>query len=124
MPNLVHSLDAAALACLADLYFNSSTSKNFYAIHDCFAVTASNVQNIMDFLELVYVKIYTENSYLRQFDQHIKDHIKKIYHKEFNDKTNIITVENLPEIAFPDINEVLEVTLNSKDIKGSSYLMH
>ena len=49
MPNLVHSLDAASLALLVDLYFNNSkyavdsskngTVKNIFTIHDCFAVT-------------------------------------------------------------------------------------
>jgi DNA-directed RNA polymerase len=47
MPNLVHSLDAASLALVAEYYFNSVDIKNFYAIHDCFAVTCNNIPNLL-----------------------------------------------------------------------------
>ena len=38
MPNLVHSLDAASLALVIDSFFKIENEKNFYSIHDCFAL--------------------------------------------------------------------------------------
>ena len=40
MPNLVHSLDAASLALLIENFFKEDKTKNFFSVHDCFAVTA------------------------------------------------------------------------------------
>ena len=58
MPNLIHSMDASSLALLANLFFEDNHDvKNFYSIHDCFAVTANNVSKLIDFIKLVYIKI-------------------------------------------------------------------
>ena len=127
MPNLVDSLDAASLALLTDFYFKnySSDVKNIYAIHDCFAVTANNVENLRELLKLVYIKIYSEDNYLRQIDIEIRQHIKFHYGKEcFDDINNIIKTENTPKMKFPDIELVLSTRLDVELIKSSSYIVN
>jgi DNA-directed RNA polymerase len=61
MPNLIHSLDAASLALLIDLFFkeNKNNKKNFYSVHDCFAVTCNNVNSIYKHIKAVYATIYS-----------------------------------------------------------------
>jgi DNA-directed RNA polymerase len=130
MPNLIHSLDAAALALLVDLYFQDKNSqyKNIYAVHDCFAVTANNVENLMEFLKLVYIKIYSEGAYLLKLDKEIKHQINYVYGKgSLDEDTLIINTPNVCDIKFPDIKEVLNVKLpdvnyDVKTLKHSSYL--
>lgn len=130
MPNLVHSLDAASLAMLVDLYFNKQldSTKNIYAIHDCFAVTANNVENIMELLKLVYIQIYSEGNYLKQLDLEIKHQIKIHYGDDcFNEEDLSLKIPDLPKIKYPDINEVLGIKLPNLDpkvLKGSSYLIN
>jgi DNA-directed RNA polymerase len=56
MPNLVHSLDAASLAMLVDSYFSTTTKEgrntnSFFAVHDCFAVTMNNVDELTKLLK-------------------------------------------------------------------------
>lgn len=124
MPNLVHSLDAASLALLAEHYFNGDQSKNFYAIHDCFAVTANNVDMLIKYLKLVYIKIYTEDHYLRNLDKEIIQHIKYHYSPDsFNDDTLEIKINDMT-LKYPNINYVLGNKLPSPDlIIDSSYLI-
>lgn len=135
MPNLVHSLDAASLALLIDLYFNNSKYivasskneivKNIFTIHDCFAVTANNVENVMDLLKFVYIKIYSESNYLRKLDKGIIDFIK------LNTKENSFDISKL-EIningntrKYPNIEGVLGTDSSAADfILNSSYIVH
>ena len=124
MPNLVHSLDAASLALLAEYYFKTVDIKNFYAIHDCFAVTANNVNTLIDYLKLVYIKIYSEDDYLRGLDKELIQHIKYYYSPNcFNDETLEIKINDLT-LKYPDINIVLGKKLPTPDfIMNSSYLL-
>lgn len=90
MPNLVHSLDAASLTMLVDFYFNnySSERKNIYTVHDCFAVTANNVDSLMELLKLVYIKLYSEDNYLIRLNTEIINYIKFHYGDDcFNSDT-------------------------------------
>jgi len=125
MPNLVHSLDAASLALLAEYYFKTVDIKNFYAIHDCFAVTANNVDTLINYLKLVYIKIYSEDDYLRGLDKELIQHIKYYYSSDcFNDETLEIKINDLT-LKYPDINIVLGKKLPTSDfITNSSYLIH
>nr|YP_009574413.1 hypothetical protein [Arthrobotrys musiformis]QBM31531.1 hypothetical protein [Arthrobotrys musiformis]QBM31681.1 hypothetical protein [Arthrobotrys musiformis] len=68
MPNLIHSLDASSLVLLVDKYFNEHITevKNIYAIHDCFAVTANNMEYIIYTLKLVYISLYKDKGYLKK----------------------------------------------------------
>lgn len=126
MPNLVHSLDAASLALLVEYYFKAMdvNEKNFYAIHDCFAVTANNVDTLIKYLKLVYIKIYSEDDYLRQLNNELIHHIKFHYKSDcFNDETLEIKVDNLT-LKYPDIEIVLGNKLPTLDlIKNSSYII-
>ena len=132
MPNLVHSLDAVSLALLVDMYFNNSRGdiKNIYAIHDCFAVTANNVENLMELLKLVYIKIYSEGKYLKQLDDEIRHQIIVYYGKDAFTSDNLtVKVEGLPKMQYPDIKEVLGINLpganlDPKVLKSSSYLIN
>ena len=129
MPNLIHSLDATALALLVEYLFNTKGEfKNFYAIHDCFAVTANNVDMLIKNLKLVYVKIYSEDDYLYNLNEELIRFIKFIYGEDcFNDKTREIKVnvndDEIKEI-FPNINYVLGKELPCDLIKDSSYLIN
>jgi DNA-directed RNA polymerase len=133
MPNLIHSLDATALALLVETYFNNIAEvQNFYSIHDCFAVTANNVNNMIQFLKLAYIKIYTEDAYLRKLDRGILDYIKFSYGEDcFDPDTNKITVtitvdDKSKTIVedYPNINLALGTKLPQVEdlIKNSSYL--
>lgn len=129
MPNLVHSLDAASLALLLDFYFQGTKDiKNIYTVHDCFAVTANNVSNLLDLLKLTYVKIYSNDTYLRKLDKGIIDNIKNVYGEHsFNDKTRIIHLStNNTDIPFPDIEVVLgkKVKLDFDSLQKSQYILN
>lgn len=128
MPNLIHSLDAASLALLIDYYFSdkSSNIKNIYTIHDCFAVTANNVDNLLGFLKLVYYNIYSENNYLKQLDKEILHNIKTHYGDNcFNEDSMEIIVEDKPKLKYPSIDGVLGLNSNATGlILNSAYLAH
>ena len=58
MPNLIHSLDASAIALLAKHFINASTTKNIYTIHDCFGIFAKDAFSLLEMLKTVYAEIY------------------------------------------------------------------
>jgi len=129
MPNLVHSLDAASLALLLDFYFKGARNvKNIYTIHDCFAVTANNVSNMMDLLKLTYINIYSEDTYLKKLDKGIIDNIKLVYgENSFNDKTRTIYLSTSnTTISFPDVNIVLgkKVKFDFNSLLKSQYILN
>src|SRR5699024_8529103 len=96
MPNLVHSLDGASLALLLDSYLDNC--KSIYTVHDCFAVSANNVSNLLELLKLTYIKIYSDETYLIKLDKGIIDNIKNIFgESSFNNKTREITVTDITE---------------------------
>lgn len=82
MPNLIHSLDAASMVLLYDqfskIYFNSI---NLYTVHDCFSSTAEKISNMVTILRSVYTKFYSDDPYLRKFD----DGIIKIIHANYDE---------------------------------------
>ena len=82
MPNLIHSLDAASLSLLVEIFCNTQDKFiNIFTVHDCFAVTANNIQNIMNILKQVYI-IYSDDDYLINLDKGIKEFIKFHYGEE------------------------------------------
>ena len=128
MPNLIHSLDAASLALLVDLYFNNSKNaetKNIFTVHDCFGVTANNVENIMDLLKLVYTKIYSDTQYLRKLDRGIIDYIKLSYKDSYFDEEKLELHMDDKIIKYPSIEAVLGTSTKGSDlIFDSSYIIH
>jgi len=133
MPNLIHSLDAASLALLTDLYYKNTTcnGKSIFAVHDCFAVTANNIENVMGLLKLVYMKIYSNGTYLKDFDKEIRHQIMFHYGKDCFNQSNLTLY--IPDISsdiikFPDINKVLGIKLptidfDTSELNESSYLL-
>lgn len=128
MPNLIHSLDSASLGLLYDRFYNTHKFVNFYAIHDCFSTTSDKVESLINLLKTVYLTIYTEDGYLRKFDQGIVDSIKFHYSKDCiydsNKRTFYIDGYNY---QLYDIEEVLgknlPTSLSRNLIKNSQYLI-
>lgn len=125
MPNLVHSLDAASLALLVDLFFKDK-NKNFYSIHDCFAVTCNNINQINKLLKLTYYNIYTKESYLIQLDTGILNNIIKHLGLDcYDPKTKLITYQDqdkIIKIQYPDISNLISNDI--LNIEESSFLIH
>ena len=128
MPNLVHSLDATSLALLVDLYFKSNNIHNIFSVHDCFAVTANRVGNVMELLKLVYTKIYSNDLYLEKLDRDIKNSIKVHFGEDAINEELLIKpslYEGKKELYyFPDIQDVLDKSLDYKSLRDSSYILN
>ena len=110
MPNLIHSLDAASLSLILDMFYqehrNEFNKINFFAIHDCFAVTVNNIVKLIKIIKLVYIKIYSDDSYLKKFDEGIINSIKLQFGKNsFNDETKEIKVNGYT-FNYPDVDVV------------------
>nr|YP_010697841.1 hypothetical protein P1S03_mgp04 [Porodaedalea chrysoloma]WCF76802.1 hypothetical protein [Porodaedalea chrysoloma] len=128
MPNLVHSLDAASLALLIDNYFKEDTNKNFFAVHDCFAVTCNNVGKIISLLKLSYLNIYSDSNYILKFDKEFLDSIINLFGPDcYSEKTRIIKIINekdeILELKYPNINEVIDTLNTTPNFNESSYLI-
>jgi len=114
MPNLIHSLDAASLVILINNYFDGYEYdyKNIYAVHDCFAVTAKNVDFIINNLKMIYISLYANNpkgrGYLFKLNKEIIHHIKNHIGNDFDEDKMIINLYKQKPLKFPDIDEVLK----------------
>ena len=127
MPNLIHSLDASSLALLVNLYFNSNqNTKNFFSVHDCFAVTANDVENITTLLKHTYITIYSKDKYLIKLDNDIKQFIKSAFGSDsLNDDTLEINVPSFKTpLKFPDVNKVLGKKFDFEGLKNSKYIIN
>ena len=124
MPNLIHSLDAASLCLIVDMFSQDKSNKiNFFAIHDCFAVTGNNVINLIKFIKLVYINLYSDNSYLEIFDQSIINSIKLQYGNEsFDDNKKLITVNGVT-FKYPNVKEIFTSKINALNIEYSKYII-
>ena len=126
MPNLIHSLDATSIALL---YEDFKKVGSLYTIHDCFAVTANNVPKLISILKLVYIKLYSDSGYLKQFDEWVRLSIsntsgEKIFNP--NDKyINIPKKDGYIKTPFPDVNQVLNIDSNNRisSLTKSSYII-
>ena len=126
MPNLIHSMDATTLALLVNLYFDktSQSVNNFYSIHDCFAVTANNVEKLISIIKIVYINIYSDNSYITKFDKGIIENIKLQFGSHaFNDLNRKIKINDL-ELDYPDLNKVLLGKIKAENILKSEYIIN
>jgi DNA-directed RNA polymerase len=89
MPNLVHSLDSSALFLLYDVFKNTdriSGKVNFYSIHDCFGVSATEIYILINLLRSVYIQLYSDNRYIETFDN---DSINFIINYLSNEETKV-----------------------------------
>lgn len=124
-PNLIHSLDACVIAELCNSL--KDDVMNLYTVHDCFAVTADNVPKLINKLKSVYIKLYSSNDYLTDFDNMLKNNINKtcgdkVY--QINDMyINIPYKEGFIKRPFPDITTItkLNKNINLEHLKQSSY---
>lgn len=124
MPNLVHSLDAASLSLMVNMYYSDNKCLNLFSIHDCFAVTPNNVKRLIKFIKLVYIKIYSEDSYLTKFDTGIINSIKLQFGEEsFDYKSKIIRVNGL-EIPYPDVNTILLGRIKAENIMSAQSIIN
>ena len=128
MPNLIHSLDGASLSLIVNMFyidsFKNSKVFNFFGIHDCFAVTANNIPNLIKFIKLVYIKIYTDDNYLRRFDQGIIDSIKAQFGDDSFDDINKTIKINEDVFDYPDVNKIIVGTIKASKINKSTYLIN
>ena len=130
MPNLVHSLDAASLCIVINNYFNQGgLNKNFYSIHDCFAVPCNKVSLITELLKVAYCIIYSNNKYLIEFDSNFILTIKNFYGEKnvsINDNREMIVINDRGPTKFnlPSINSILDSDISSIDFSKSSYIAH
>jgi len=123
-PNLIHSLDATSIAMLYDNFKDI----DLYTIHDCFAVTANRVPYLIQTLKMVYIKLYSTNTYLIQFDNLVKISINKTFSDKIykiNDKyINIPYKNGFKRILFPDVYKIVTSDDNSVDnLKFSSNII-
>lgn len=115
MPNLIHSLDAASLILLVNEFFKENKYKNFYSIHDCFAVTCNNVEFMMNYLKSAYCIIYSKDNYLLELNNTFLENIKDSYGPDcYDPETKRITIEKslvsdeTIKIKYPDITRVID----------------
>ena len=126
MPNLIHSLDAASLGLFCEIYFKDDNRvNNFYAIHDCFAVTADNVTSLLSELKSVYIFIYCNNNYLEKLDNEIINSIKNMYgENQFNNKNKTVIHPDGRVFDYPDIKSVIDGKIDKNSLLKSSYILH
>lgn len=124
MPNLIHSLDAASMTLLFsefNKFYNNQCNVNIYGIHDCFATTAEKVEDLLTILRSVYVSIYSQEPYLRKFDNSIINIITTNYGDQFkwDPDTRTLTSEiNKKEYILHDIDWIYNrKTLDVDQIK-------
>lgn len=132
MPNLVHSLDAASLCLVINNYFKQigANNKNFYSVHDCFAVPCNKVDIISELLKSAYVIIYSKRKYLVDFDTNFVNYIKHIYGEdsveinEDKDEMTILTDSDSLTFKYIPIKRIISSSISNIDVNKSSYLIH
>ena len=130
MPNLVHSLDAASLGLVIEDYFKVIENKNFYSIHDCFAVPCTNAKLLTNLIKSAYCILYTKNKYLLDFDANFINSIKKYYGENnvtldlSKEKLSIYTNEGYITVKYPSLNSIIKSKISQIDISESLYLIH
>lgn len=124
MPNLVHSLDAASLTMLY-YTFNKSIGNNpvnFYGVHDCYGVTAKYIDVLISQLRAIYIKLYSEEGYIKTFDEYIINYICTVYSidKSFYDNENRTLNVKGDIIKFPLLPNIVNKTILTTAYKGLS----
>jgi hypothetical protein len=84
-PNYIHSMDAAHMAMTINKMYSEHEIRDFWAVHDCFGVHASDTDALVEVVRETFHEIYSERTFA-------------------NVGGNSFTI---PEDAF-DIDEILE----------------
>jgi DNA-directed RNA polymerase len=107
MPNLIHSLDAYTLMKLINLLINQYPDISFYSVHDCFAVTADKISDLLTVIRSVYTLLYSDSKYILNFDHGVINKIKDMYNDQINFDTDTRTftlVNSTKKYPIPDID--------------------
>lgn len=127
MPNLVHSLDASAIAILHSFLKSTrqgNSTNNIYTVHDCFAMTANNIKRLVECLKHTYIYIYSENIYLIEMDKYVRIHIEQSLKTEFNEKGDKFKNPDTGRyIRFPNVNDVINTKTSIVDVENSSNIL-
>ena len=119
MPNLIHSLDAASLALLHKRLLAIDKNLQFYSVHDCFGITADKAFITKTRLVSVYIALYSEEEYLKIFDDCIIKNIKLMTNCRVEDRTVYL---DKGKYVLHDIDWVYgNKEVRSKDIKEINY---
>lgn len=123
MPNLVHSLDSTTLFMVYNILNYSNKYMNFYSVHDCFGVSAKDVDVLINILKGVYIDLYSNNKYIETFDADIVDALKKALGTKhpgseikYNTEKRLIHTDKVDLIQLPNIPSNKDV-LNDDKIK-------
>ncbi len=71
MPNIIHSLDAANIHLLIEGLGKNEQGKghNLYTIHDCFATTSAEMENVERVVKRVFAEMYFQKNYLESMHE-------------------------------------------------------
>jgi DNA-directed RNA polymerase len=125
MPNLIHSLDASNIHLLCEHIKNKNIE--LYTIHDCFATTANNMENIENEIKISFIEIYfKDKNYLEKMHENILDQIRSYKTTEIKDGKEIININNeiieIPEIPASFLDKKL-VNVFIQGIKRSKFFI-
>jgi len=128
MPNLVYSLDAATLLLLYNSFYNTISSDhtypvNLYSVHDCYGVTANNINLLIQMLRSVYIEIYSDVGYIEKFYEDVINNIIISYGENrctFSSETSTITIDGKKNIILPDLSKLFNVSNKDRAYKSLS----
>ena len=130
MPNVVHSLDASAIALLLDFLksstndFDTNNINNIYTVHDCFAMTSNNIKRLVECLKNTYIKIYSDNVYLLEMDKYVRNHIEQSLNTVFNEKGDKFKNPKTGRyIKYPNVHDVINTKISVQNVRRSSNLL-
>jgi DNA-directed RNA polymerase len=128
MPNLVHSLDASSLCLLYNSFvkFSDDSNVNFYSVHDCYGVTAKNIDSLITHLRNIYIQIYSDKGYIYNFDEDARNQIIAHYGNDciYNTEDRTITIGR-KIIKWPKSPNISNKTVEQsyKDLRKSIWLV-
>lgn len=131
MPNLIHYLDSTVLFLLFNVFSSSIEGTGgvaiFYSVHDCYGVSAKYVAKLISLLKTIYIDLYSNISYIKQFDNDKIELIKLTYGEKYfiyDQDNRVIHLED-KIIKLPNISNILlckNKPLWYESLLGSQYL--